>query len=75
MRPSELLVSGVNPRKAQANLGWKAKFVMKDVVRMMIESETLHLGMSSGHAIQNPLQRVGSHFLNLVKTSNASPSM
>ncbi len=42
MRPSELLVSKINPRKAQFRLGWKAKFSMKDVVRMMIENETLH---------------------------------
>jgi len=39
MRPSELLVSRSDPRKAQSHLGWKAKFVMKDVIRMMIESE------------------------------------
>lgn len=39
MRPSELLVSGANTRKAQSQLGWKARFVMKDVIRMMIESE------------------------------------
>jgi GDPmannose 4,6-dehydratase len=39
MRPSELLVSRSDPRKAQSVLGWKAKLVMKDVVRMMIESE------------------------------------
>jgi len=39
MRPSELLVSRSDPRKAQSLLGWKAKLVMKDVVRMMIESE------------------------------------
>jgi GDPmannose 4,6-dehydratase len=39
MRPSELLVSRSDPRKAQSLLGWKAKFVMKDVIRMMIESE------------------------------------
>ena len=45
MRPSELLVSKINPRKAQFRLGWKAKFSMKDVVRMMIENETLHLEM------------------------------
>ncbi len=54
MRPSELLVSGANTLKAQSQLGWKAKFVMKDVVRMMIKSETLRLEMSSQYAIQNP---------------------
>lgn len=39
IRPSELLVSRANARKVQSQLGWKAKFVMKDVVHMMIESE------------------------------------
>lgn len=39
MRPSELLVSRLNPGKAESRLQWKAKYVMKDVIRMMIESE------------------------------------
>lgn len=45
MRPSELLISKINPRKAQLRLGWKAKLGMKDVARMMVENETLHWEM------------------------------
>jgi GDPmannose 4,6-dehydratase len=38
-RPNELRLSRANPAKAQARLGWKAKFAMRDVVRLMIEYE------------------------------------
>lgn len=56
MRPSELLVSKANPRKAQFRLGWKAKFGMKDVVRAMVQNETLlqmsHTAMPTSPAHQ-----------------------
>jgi GDPmannose 4,6-dehydratase len=39
-RPSELRVSRANPAKAQAQLGWRARHAMPDVVRLMIEHET-----------------------------------
>lgn len=38
-RPNELRVSRANAARAQADLGWKAKYVMPDVVRMMVEHE------------------------------------
>ncbi len=39
LRPTELSVGRGNPAKAQAKLGWKARFSMRDVVRMMVEAE------------------------------------
>ena len=38
-RPNELRTSRANPAKAQARLGWKARYAMADVVRLMIEAE------------------------------------
>lgn len=38
-RPNELQVSQANAAKAYAELGWKAKYAMPDVVKMMIDSE------------------------------------
>ncbi len=35
-RPNELRTSEANPAKAQAQLGWKAKHAMQDVVQLMI---------------------------------------
>jgi GDPmannose 4,6-dehydratase len=35
LRPTDLAVGRGNPQKAQAILGWKAKYKMTDVVRMM----------------------------------------
>jgi len=68
MRPSELLVSRANPRKAQSLLGWKAKFVMKDVIRMMIESERpvvktskATASISQVEAVQSVMQSPLSH--------------
>jgi len=37
MRPTDLMVGLGNPSKAKVQLGWEAKYRMKDVVRMMIE--------------------------------------
>ena len=39
-RPNELRVSQANAAKAQHRLGWQAKYVMHDVVRLMCEDET-----------------------------------
>jgi len=39
LRPSDLSISKANPQKAEKVLGWKAGYDMKDVVRMMVESE------------------------------------
>jgi len=39
LRPTELRCSYANPEKAQQQLGWKAKYNVDDVVRMMIEEE------------------------------------
>lgn len=35
-RPSELVVSTANPKKAEMDLGWKAKYAMPEVVEMMM---------------------------------------
>ncbi|MBS1189833.1 MAG: GDP-mannose 4,6-dehydratase [Rhodocyclaceae bacterium] len=37
-RPSDILLSCANPEKARRLLGWKAKFSMRDVVRLMTDS-------------------------------------
>jgi GDPmannose 4,6-dehydratase len=39
MRPTDLAGSTGDPSLAQANLGWKAKYGMRDVVRMMLDGE------------------------------------
>lgn len=36
-RPTDISISKGNPTKAQQKLGWKAAFLMPDIVRMMIE--------------------------------------
>lgn len=40
-RPSELRVGRANPRKAREELGWEARYKMKDVVRMMMDTAEL----------------------------------
>jgi GDPmannose 4,6-dehydratase len=37
MRPSELLISKANPRKALEKLGWKAKYKMHEVIEAMLQ--------------------------------------
>jgi GDPmannose 4,6-dehydratase len=44
MRPTEITVGRGNPRKALERLGWKAKYRMDDVVRMMVEHERKRIG-------------------------------
>lgn len=39
LRPSEIMVSRGNPKKASETLGWQASFKMRDVARMMVEHE------------------------------------
>lgn len=39
LRPSEIMVSRGDTTKAEKKLGWKARYRMKDVIRMMIEAE------------------------------------
>ena len=39
MRPTEILVTRADPGKAHRKLGWKARYRMEDVVRMMAEEE------------------------------------
>ncbi len=38
-RPTEIMIGKGNPTKAEKVLGWKAKYAMRDVVRMMVEQE------------------------------------
>ena len=38
LRPTDLAVSKGNPGKAKAQLGWKAKYKMPDVIKMMVEA-------------------------------------
>jgi GDPmannose 4,6-dehydratase len=39
MRPADILHNKVDPSKAAAHLGWKARSVMKDVIGMMLDAE------------------------------------
>lgn len=39
LRPTDIMRNKVDPSKAAACLGWKAKSGMKDVIRMMLEAE------------------------------------
>lgn len=39
LRPTDIAVGKGNPAKAYWQLGWKAEYVMRDVVRMMVQSE------------------------------------
>jgi len=42
-RPLDIVNVQTDPSKALKSLGWEAKFRMRDVVRMMIEAEKIHL--------------------------------
>lgn len=39
LRPADIRVGKGNPHKAELRLGWRAKYKMLDVVRMMVEDE------------------------------------
>ncbi len=41
LRPTEISVGRANPARAKAELGWEARHRMRDVVRMMIDEETV----------------------------------
>ena len=38
LRPTDLVVSKGNPRKAKEKLGWEAQYKMPDVIKMMVEA-------------------------------------
>jgi GDPmannose 4,6-dehydratase len=38
LRPTEIMAGRANPGKAEAKLGWKPRFRMEDVARMMVEA-------------------------------------
>lgn len=38
-RPTDIMISRANPEKARRDLGWKAEYVMTDVVKMMVDAE------------------------------------
>ncbi len=38
-RPADIMVSRGNPAKAEKQLGWKARYTMDDVIRMMVDAE------------------------------------
>lgn len=42
-RPTDIMVSQGNPRKAREAFNWEARFRMKDVVRLMLEEEVKQL--------------------------------
>jgi len=43
LRPTDLAVSKGNPTKAKEKLGWKAKYKMPDVIKMMVEGLTFNI--------------------------------
>lgn len=45
MRPTDLLVSRSDPSKALSKLGWQAKYKMRNVVHMMLESQKSNKGL------------------------------
>lgn len=45
-RPIDLDISYGNPVKARQALGWEARHSMEDVVRLMVQSELEHVGVS-----------------------------
>ena len=38
-RPTEILIGLADPSKAERELGWKARYKMRDVAKMMVEAE------------------------------------
>lgn len=49
IRPMEILTIRANPGKANRKMGWKARYGMEQVVRMMVEEERKGLdGLSKG---------------------------
>ena len=42
LRPTDLAISRGNPTKAKEKLGWRAKYKMKDIVRMMVKARQIN---------------------------------
>lgn len=49
LRPTDILVGKGNPEKARQLLGWQAKYRMRDVVRMMVQSRQSENWGVAGH--------------------------
>ena len=49
LRPTDILISRADPGKAERLMGWKARVVMPEVVRLMIEAERLHQSPAGQH--------------------------
>jgi GDPmannose 4,6-dehydratase len=47
LRPIDLKCNSANPAKAKQMLGWTAKILMKDVVRLLAEGEVEHRAMKT----------------------------
>ncbi len=43
-RPTDIMINRANPSKALEKIGWKAKYKMEDVVKMMVEDKQSHSG-------------------------------
>jgi GDPmannose 4,6-dehydratase len=43
LRPADIVFTKADPSKAERELGWKAKYRMKDVVKMMVQAELAEL--------------------------------
>jgi GDPmannose 4,6-dehydratase len=43
LRPIDIGVGWGNPTKARVKLGWQAQYKMQDVVRMMVEAQSISL--------------------------------
>jgi GDPmannose 4,6-dehydratase len=41
-RPADIATSCGNPAKAKAQLNWESRYVMEDVVRLMLEADASH---------------------------------
>jgi GDPmannose 4,6-dehydratase len=38
LRPTDIMIGKADPSKAKRQLGWEAKLVMPDVVRLMVDA-------------------------------------
>jgi GDPmannose 4,6-dehydratase len=48
MRPTEIARSRLDPSKAAVELGWRARYSMKEVVTMMLEAELEYIAEFDG---------------------------
>jgi GDPmannose 4,6-dehydratase len=72
LRPSEIMVSRGNPAKAEKQLGWKARYTMDDVIRMMIEAELEYMGQKN---ISRPIFPVSKPAPEPASMSRSIPSL